>query len=234
MPPRKEQPPRESPRVVIRRVKRKPASSPVIVEKKRAKPPRAKPEPPRQSAPQPSPKPVVVEKGKVVPPAPAAAPQPEQGSQSAVSPEEEAARAAARKRDNAEVWELLQQIMDRWPQTYPRAARAVRPLMSPQVMKQLRQEFPAQRPVLIRHAVGLWHKRYGVAYLKATIAGGARYDLEGEAVGEVTPEEQARSCQLLRAITTRRRAKQQAREHRPPASPPSVEQENPETEGSDS
>ncbi len=210
MPARKESPPVQ----IIQRVKRKPASPPVVVEK-RANPPRVQTESqrdqPRQSTAQSSPKPVVVEKVKVSPPEPAAAPQPEPPRKPPSSPEAEAAQAEARKRLSQEARKLLHQIMERWPQTYPSDYRAIRPLMSPQVMKQLRQYFPEHHRLLIQHAVGLWHQRYGVAYLQATIAGGSRYDLEGEAIGEVTPEEQARSRELLKAAYVRKRAKQQGK-----------------------
>ena len=81
------------------------------------------------------------------------------------------------------------------------------------MIKQLRQQFPEQSPEVIRSAVGFWHRRYGVAYLQATIAGGPRYDLEGEAVSEVTAAEQERSRALLKEAYARKREKQQAKEN---------------------
>ena len=114
MPPWKEKSPSESPRVVIRRVKRKPASTPVVVEKKRAKPSQVKPAPPRehprQAAPQSSAKPVVEK--------PQASPPLEQPSKPAAPLVDEAARAGTRKRRYEEALVLLEQIQARWPEVY--------------------------------------------------------------------------------------------------------------------
>jgi len=213
MPPRKEKSPSESSRVVIRRVKRKPASTPVVVEKKRAKPPQGKPEPqhepPRQSASPPVTKPVVQEKRKVSPPEPAVPPQPEQPSKPVASPEAE--RLATRQRRFKEARVLLQQIMARWPETYPSDGQAMRPLKIG-IHYEVYAAMPETPKIRIREALDIWHGRYRVAYLRQLQAGRARYDLAGQVVGEVTAEDEARAQEQLKEVSARKRAKRPAHE----------------------
>jgi len=119
MPPRKGQLP-STPPVVMRRVKRKPVSTPVV-EEKQTTPPHGQPEPPRkQPVPASSAKPVKVENPQASPPAPA---QP-----SSSSPADVAARAEARQRRHEEALVLLEKIQARWPETYPKEAQAIRPM----------------------------------------------------------------------------------------------------------
>jgi len=49
------------------------------------------------------------------------------------------------------------------------------------------------------------------SYCRAIFKGGPRYDLEGNPRGEVTPEEQERARQDLKAFYERRKRKQAAR-----------------------
>ena len=197
---------------MIRRVKRKPASSPVVVEKKRAKPPQVKPEPPReqprQSASPPVTKPVVQEKRKVSPPEPAVTPHPEQPSKPVASPAAE--RLATRQRRLEEARVLLAQIMARWPATYPSDGQAMRPLKIG-IHYEVYAALPETPKIRIREALDIWHWRYQVAYLGQLQAGRARYDLAGQVVGEVTAEDEARAQEQLKAVSARKREKQQGK-----------------------
>ncbi len=53
----------------------------------------------------------------------------------------------------------------------------------------------------IRAAVAMYTRR--ASYLKALIAGGARYNLAGEPVGEVTPEQQQMARENLSAMNSK-------------------------------
>jgi sRNA-binding protein len=61
---------------------------------------------------------------------------------------------------------------------------------------------------LVHKAISFWQHHRKALYLRMVIAGGPRYDLDGNPQGEVTPEEQERARSELVAWRAERRAKQ--------------------------
>lgn len=97
-------------------------------------------------------------------------------------------------------------LMDRFPLAFPKDYDAIRPLKVG-ILADLRQRLPDVDPVLLRRALANHTRRDG--YLLALIhgRGDRRYDLDGQPVGTVTPEERAAAQQRLAASTTRGQAK---------------------------
>jgi ProP effector len=90
-----------------------------------------------------------------------------------------------------QLYEVLQQ---RWPETFGDDVAAIRPLaigIDRDLVAQL-SEYPrwAVKQALIR-----WLRTHQVRYWQALIQGGPRYNLEGQARGEVTAEQQAQAKQ---------------------------------------
>jgi ProP effector len=115
---------------------------------------------------------------------------------------------------------VLQQLMTRWPQTFSAYPAAVRPLA-----RGIDKDLVAQLPGCSRRQIGFaltwWQRQRRPTYWQALARGGPRYDLEGNARGEVTPEEQAEAQRLLAEYAAHRQARRaqgrRAAEPRPPA-----------------
>jgi ProP effector len=115
---------------------------------------------------------------------------------------------------------VLQQLMARWPQTFSAYPAAVRPLA-----RGIDKDLVAQLPGASRRQIGFalagWQRQRRPAYWQALARGGPRYDLEGNARGEVTPEEQVEAQRLVAEYAARRQAwraqGKRAAEPRPPA-----------------
>lgn len=87
---------------------------------------------------------------------------------------------------------LLTEIMARWPQTFAPHPIPVRPLARG-IGKVIAAQLPQSSAWVVHHAIALWQRQRKTPYLQALIAGGPRYDLDGNPQGEVTPEEQERA-----------------------------------------
>ncbi len=136
------------------------------------------------------------------------------------APVNEGARAKARPRRYQEVQALMQQIMERWTGVFASAAAEVKPLKRG-IRYDIAAHIAGTSPYVVGQAIAQWQRMRAVAYQSALVRGGPRYGLEGQAIGEVTPEEQERARQELKAVYARRRAKGQARDHESAASPTS-------------
>ena len=117
-------------------------------------------------------------------------------------------------RDKRDVTALHRQLMDRFPRAFPRDYDAIRPLKVG-ILADLIQRAPDLDPVLLRRTLANHTRRDG--YLLALLhhRGDRRYDLDGQPVGTVTPEERAEAARLLAASTQRGQAKaEQVRTHK--------------------
>ena len=105
-------------------------------------------------------------------------------------------------------------LMDRFPHAFPQDYDAIRPLKVG-ILADVIARLPGCDPVLLRRALANHTRRDG--YLLALIhgRGDRRYDLDGQPVGHVTPEERAEAVRLLEASTQRGQAKaEQVRTHK--------------------
>ena len=117
-------------------------------------------------------------------------------------------------RDKRDVTDLHRQLMDRFPHAFPKDYDALRPLKLG-IHADILHRWPEVDPVLLRRALANHTRRDG--YLLALIhgRGDRRYDLDGQPVGHVTPEERAEAVRLLEASTQRGQAKaEQVRTHK--------------------
>ena len=117
-------------------------------------------------------------------------------------------------RDKRDVTALHRQLMDRFPRAFPQDYDAIRPLKVG-ILADLIQRAPDLDPVLLRRTLANHTRRDG--YLLALLhhRGDRRYDLDGQPVGTVTPEERAEAARLLAASTQRGQAKaEQVRTHK--------------------
>jgi hypothetical protein len=105
--------------------------------------------------------------------------------------------------------DLLAVFQNRWPIAFPRDFRQIKPLALG-IHQDLIAALPDTPPALIRQTIALFQRWSGAGYWLAIGKGGPRYDLAGNPRGEVTPEEQARAKQELKAIHERKEAKRQA------------------------
>ncbi len=64
---------------------------------------------------------------------------------------------------------------------------------------------------LIKQTIARFQRGYDGAYWRAVLKGGARYALDGEPNGEVTPKEQEQAKANLEALEARRTAAAKAR-----------------------
>ena len=108
-------------------------------------------------------------------------------------------------RDKRDVTALHRQLMDRFPRAFPQDYDAIRPLKVG-ILADLTQRAPDLDPVLLRRTLANHTRRDG--YLLALLhhRGDRRYDLDGQPVGTVTPEERAEAARLLAASTQRGQA----------------------------
>src|SRR5262249_4727291 len=107
--------------------------------------------------------------------------------------------------------ELLETLRERWPQAFPRDYRQVRPLAIG-IRQDIAAHLPEQPLGRIGAVIGLFQLLTGPAYYRAVLKGGPRYDVDGNPRGEVTPEDQERARQDLKAWYERRKQRQK----RPP------------------
>ncbi len=117
-------------------------------------------------------------------------------------------------RDKRDVTDLHRQLMDRFPRAFPQDYDALRPLKLG-IHADILHRWPEVDPVLLRRVLANHTRRDG--YLLALIhgRGDRRYDLDGQPVGTVTPEERAEAARLLAASTQRGQAKaEQVRTHK--------------------
>jgi len=114
--------------------------------------------------------------------------------------------AARRAERSAATQAVLTEIMERWPQTFPPPPVPVRPLASG-IGKVIAAQLPEVSKTMVHRAIGFWQRQRKTPYLQALIAGGPRYDLDGNLQGEVTPEEQERARTELAAWRASRQEK---------------------------
>jgi ProP effector len=144
------------------------------------------------------------------PPQPLARPrQPEASPQPQPTEELVLSKTAERKRRRSEVLEILR---TRWPQTFPRDFRQIRPWATG-IAQDVVRLLPEQPYRGVKDAISVYRLMATPSYCRALLQGGSRYDLDGNPRGEVTPEDQERARQDLKAFYERRREKQK----RPPA-----------------
>jgi sRNA-binding protein len=104
-------------------------------------------------------------------------------------------------------------LRDRFPRAFPRDYDAIRPLKTG-ILADVIARMPGFDPGVLRRALANHTSRDG--YLLALIhgRGDRRYDLDGQPVGTVTPEERAEAQKRLDASTQRGQAKAvRVREH---------------------
>ena len=117
---------------------------------------------------------------------------------------------------------MLKELTSRWPQTFSPHPGPVRPLATGigQVIAAL---LPELSKTLVHQAIAFWQRQRKTSYLQALMAGGPRYDLDGNPHGEVTPEQQERAREELVAWLAFRQAKRRMRAQRAPSAPPHEE-----------
>jgi sRNA-binding protein len=115
-----------------------------------------------------------------------------------------------KQRDAQAQQNLLSQFRTRWPQAFPQAAHAIRPLARG-IHEQIAAVFPDSPHWLIKQTIARFQRGYDGAYWRAVLKGGSRYALDGAPNGEVTPREQEQAKANLAALEARRAASAQAR-----------------------
>jgi sRNA-binding protein len=104
---------------------------------------------------------------------------------------------AARRADRiAAIQTLLTELMTRWPQTFARHLFPVRPLATG-IGQVIATQLPQVSKKLVHQAIAFWQRQRKTPYLQALMAGGPRYDLDGNPHGEVTPEQQEHAREEL-------------------------------------
>ena len=114
--------------------------------------------------------------------------------------------AARRAERIAAIQAVLKEIIDRWPQTFSPHPQPVRPLATG-IGKVIAAQLPEVSKTLVHQAIAFWQRQRKTPYLQALIAGGPRYDLDGNPQGEVTPEQQERARKELVAWRAYRQEK---------------------------
>lgn len=97
--------------------------------------------------------------------------------------------------------------MAQWPRTFTPYPEPVRPLARG-IGHVLAAQLPTVSKAMVHKAISFWQHQRKALYLHRVIAGGPRYDLDGNPQGEVTPEEQERARSELVAWRAARREKQ--------------------------
>jgi hypothetical protein len=188
-----------------------PMTKPVVVLRKRTRP--------NSAVPPPAAKPAVA-KSQQVPPSPPGTPT--RSSPSVASPplalkhtptlksslplEDPAVIAARHAERIAAIQAVLKELMDRWPQTFSPHPLPVRPLATG-IGQVIAAQLPQVPKKLVHQAIAFWQRQRKTLYLQALIAGGPRYDLDGNPQGEVTPEQQERAREDLVARQVYRQGK---------------------------
>jgi ProP effector len=114
--------------------------------------------------------------------------------------------AARRAERIAEIQAVLKELMDRWPQTFSLHPQPVR-LLATGIGQMIAAQLPEVSKTLVHQAIAFWQRQRKTPYLQALIAGGPRYDLDGNPQGEVTPEQQERAQKELIAWRAYRQEK---------------------------
>ncbi len=105
-------------------------------------------------------------------------------------------------------------LRERFPKAFPKDYDAIRPLKIG-IHADLIQRLPEVDPGLLRRALANHTDRDGYRLALIHGRGDRRYDLDGQPVGTVTPEEQAEALKRLEASTKRDQAKAaQVRTHK--------------------
>lgn len=124
-----------------------------------------------------------------------------------LTPPEDPARIAARRAQRlVAIQTTLNELMTRWPHTFSAYPEPVRPLTTG-IGIGVATQLPHVSKTIVRHAIAMWQRQRKTTYLQALIAGGSRYDLEGNPRGEVTPEHQQRAREELATWRARRQKK---------------------------
>jgi ProP effector len=114
--------------------------------------------------------------------------------------------------------------MSRWPQTFSPHPVPVRPLATG-IGQVIAAQLPEVSKTLVHQAIAFWQRQRKTSYLQALIAGGSRYDLDGNPQGEVTPEHQERAREELVAWRAYRQEKQRMASQRSRPVPASGERD---------
>ena len=125
-----------------------------------------------------------------------------------------AARRAARI---ATIQTVLKELMDRWPQTFSAHPLPVRPLATGTGLV-IAAQLPEVSKSVVHQAIAFWQRQRKTAYLQMLIAGGPRYDLDGNPQGEVTLEQQQQAREALVAWQTNRQEKRRVAPQQPRSS----------------
>ncbi len=121
-------------------------------------------------------------------------------------PEDPAAIAARRAQRLVTIRTTLNEVMTRWPRAFSAHPDPVRPL-AVGIVQAVAAHFPQVSKTLVRHAIALWKQQRMTPYLQALIAGGPRYDLDGNPQGAVSLEHQQSAREELAAWRARRQQK---------------------------
>jgi ProP effector len=132
-------------------------------------------------------------------------------------PEDPAVVAARRAARIATIQTVLKQLMDRWPQTFSAHPVPVRPLATG-IGQIIAAQLPEVSKSVVHQAIAFWQRQRKTAYLQMLIAGGPRYDLDGNPHGEVTPEQQQQAREALVAWQANRQEKRRAASQQPRSS----------------
>jgi ProP effector len=132
---------------------------------------------------------------------PEVAPQPQSTAEAALS------KSAERKQRRSEILDILR---TRWPQTFPRDFRQVRP-WAIGIAKDVARLLPDYPAMSVKDAISIYRLLATAPYCRALLQGGPRYGLDGTPRGEVTAEDQERAQRDLQAWYERRREKQKRR-----------------------
>lgn len=125
-------------------------------------------------------------------------------------PEDPAVIAARRAERIAMIKAVLTELRNRWPQTFSPHPIPVRPLATG-IGKEIAAQLPQVSKTLVHRAIALWQRQRQTAYWQALIAGGPRYDLDGNPQGAVTLEQQERAGKELAAWQLYRQEKRRGR-----------------------
>ena len=136
---------------------------------------------------------------------PEATPQPQSTAEAALS------KSAERKRRRSEILDILR---TRWPQTFPRDFREVKP-WAIGIAKDVAKLLPDYPPLSVKDAISIYRLLATMPYCRALLQGGPRYGLDGNPCGEVTAEDQERAQRDLQAWYARRKQKAAAKAYTP-------------------
>jgi hypothetical protein len=132
-------------------------------------------------------------------------------------PEDPAVVAARRAARIATIQAVLKQLMDRWPQTFSTHPLPLRPLATG-IGQVIAAQLPEVSKSVVHQAIAFWQRQRKTAYLQTLIAGGPRYDLDGNLHGEVTPEQQQQARDALIAWQANRQEKRRVALQQPRSS----------------